>query len=96
MRDEPIAYSESPAQKHRVADTLQYDPRKLSSIRPLVLCLGFLSGLIYFGFIRNETESEKKIFDWSDPEEDKSILVLSQERTPKSRENGIKDKNGSN
>ena len=62
-KDEPIAYSKSPAQHHKVNDTLQYDSKKLNMNRTLIICFGLFSFIIYYGFIREESQAEQKIFE---------------------------------
>ena len=78
-KDEPIAYSKSPAQHHKVDDTLNYDSSKLNTYRTLIICFGLLSFLIYYGFIREESDAEQKIFELNEIQEN-SALQSNQEK----------------
>lgn len=69
VNDQPIAYSKSPAQQHTVNDTLQYDSNRINSFRTFIVCFGVFSLLMYYGFIREETESEKKLFEMNEVQE---------------------------
>ena len=62
-KDEPISYSKSPAHGHKVDDTLQYNSSQLNSYRALIICFGVFSFIVYYGFIREESEAEQKIFE---------------------------------
>lgn len=62
-KDEPIAFSKSAAKNHTVNDTLYYDSGRRSSFTGLVITFGMLFCIIYFGFLRQEGETEQKIFN---------------------------------
>ncbi|CAB4009262.1 Hypothetical predicted protein [Paramuricea clavata] len=78
-KDEPIAYSKSPARHHKVNDTLKYDSSKLNSYRTLIICFGLFSFIIYYGFIREESEAEQKIFEFNEMQE--SPVLQSNQQT---------------
>jgi hypothetical protein len=78
-KDEPIAYSKSPARHHKVNDTLKYDSSKLNSYRTLIICFGLFSFIIYYGFIREESEAEQKIFESNEMQE--SQVLQSNQQT---------------
>ncbi|XP_046854664.1 uncharacterized protein LOC124447728 [Xenia sp. Carnegie-2017] len=62
-KDEPIAFSKSAAKNHTVNDTLYYDSGRRSSFTGLVITFGMLFCIVYFGFLRQEGETEQKIFN---------------------------------
>jgi hypothetical protein len=71
-KDEPIAYSKSPAQHHKVNDTLQYDSKKLNMRRTFIICFGVFSFIIYYGFIREESQAEQKMFELNEMQDNPS------------------------
>ena len=77
----PISFSKSAAKNHRVDETFQYDPKRLNPTRTLVICLGLVWFVLYYGFIRDESEAGKDTFELTDMEEKFNQDLDNEERT---------------